>query len=217
MTDTAVAQAAPLKPSRLDNPWLRIPLIGVSFVFFAVILFWPAGRLDWVQGWAYLGLVVASICAAGLIVRRVNPELVKWRRRIGKNTKAWDRAWLPAYRTLSLTMLVIGALDAAGQRALRRHGPHSERPRPQGHRHRPVRARPAPGVRRHHPHLPRHPVSARLLVGGDPGAGHDPARRPAHLARRPDAPERARRVRSVHHAQALSPVARRLVTATAGP
>jgi protein-S-isoprenylcysteine O-methyltransferase Ste14 len=99
------------KPSRLDNPWLRIPLILVSLALIGVVLLWSGG-LDWVQGWIYLALVIASIASAGIILNRVNPEVLKWRRRIGKNTKRWDRPWLIGYRLLSLAVMIVGGLDA---------------------------------------------------------------------------------------------------------
>ncbi len=49
---------------------------------FGVLIFWPAGRLDWLAGWLYLGLVALNFLANLVYLEHVNPELVDARMRM---------------------------------------------------------------------------------------------------------------------------------------
>ena len=66
-------------------------LLIAGFALFAALLFWPAGSFRWVEGWLYLGLVTANQSFAYVHLRRVNPEVIEHRLRLGKGTKRWDR------------------------------------------------------------------------------------------------------------------------------
>jgi len=68
----------------------RVGQIAVMFVVIGVLLFGAAGRLDWIWGWAYLGMYLASTLVNGWFLRRA-PELVAERGRPGE-MPGWDRA-----------------------------------------------------------------------------------------------------------------------------
>ncbi len=68
----------------------RAGQIGLMFVVLAVILFGAAGQLDWIWGWVYLGIYLAStVVNAGFLLRR-DPELVAERGQPGEMPR-WDK------------------------------------------------------------------------------------------------------------------------------
>lgn len=83
-----------------------------GFGLFAAILFWPAGSFRWVEGWLYLGLVTANQSFAYVYLRRVNPEVIEHRLRLGKGTKGWDKIWGLFFTPVFLAIYVIAGLDA---------------------------------------------------------------------------------------------------------
>ena len=93
---------------------VRIVLAVVAGLgLFAIVLFAPAGRLDWTAAWLYLGLVIVSLAINYLYLRRKNPELIAHRMRFGKDTKTWDRVWGGLYTPVFLSIYVVAGLDAA--------------------------------------------------------------------------------------------------------
>ncbi|MHC4339609.1 MAG: methyltransferase family protein [Planctomycetota bacterium] len=92
--------------------WLRI-LSGVLGVALTLgTFFGAAGRLDWVEGWAFLALLAAGQSVSALYVRRRQPGLLSRRSRPGRGTKVWDKAWLSVFALLYLAIMVVGALDS---------------------------------------------------------------------------------------------------------
>ncbi|WP_172597726.1 methyltransferase family protein [Sulfuriflexus mobilis] len=79
--------------------------------FFAVIVFWPAGRIDWVEGWLYFGIVTMYMFINFVYLRRVNPEVIEHRLRLGKGTKLWDKIWLTFFTPVFLAIYVIAGFD----------------------------------------------------------------------------------------------------------
>lgn len=61
---------------------------------YAVIVLWPAGRLDWVAGWLYVGIVALYFFVNVVYLERVNPDLIEARMRMGKGTKRWGIVWV---------------------------------------------------------------------------------------------------------------------------
>jgi len=90
-------------------------LRSVFFIFiFVVILFVPAGRLDWWAGWA---LLIGFILAVGLLVlwaRQNDPALMAERQDSAKaeNVKGWDQVIMRIYSVVLLIMLVLASFDA---------------------------------------------------------------------------------------------------------
>ena len=79
-------------------------LTSIAFIagigFFAVIIFWPAGTIDWLDGWLYLGIVTAYQLITVVYLTQVNPELIEHRLKftgISKGTKRWDKFWLALF------------------------------------------------------------------------------------------------------------------------
>ena len=70
--------------------WIVQAAVGV--VAYGVILFLAAGRLDWVWGWVWLGLLSTFMLAHPLILVPVNPELLVERGKglRDEGVKGWD-------------------------------------------------------------------------------------------------------------------------------
>ena len=99
-----------------DSPAVPQALAGVAFLFmllfFAALLFVPAGRLDWKLGWAYVGILAASVAVNWLCLSRWNPELIDRRMHVGDGTKTWDKVWGGLFAPVMLAIYVIAGLEA---------------------------------------------------------------------------------------------------------
>ena len=81
---------------------------------FALLLFVPAGRLDWPLAWIYIGIIVTYIGGLWLLLERHNPELIDRRKRIGKGTKTWDKVWLAFFGPVMYGVYIVAGLEARG-------------------------------------------------------------------------------------------------------
>jgi protein-S-isoprenylcysteine O-methyltransferase Ste14 len=90
--------------------WLVREPLGVVFV--AITLFVPAGRLDWLWGWALVAVYAAWIAATTLLLIQKSPELLS--ERVARNkpgTKRWDTILLSVYGLLTIAKHVVAGLD----------------------------------------------------------------------------------------------------------
>ena len=80
--------------------------------FFGVVIFWPAGGLDWVYGWLYLIIVTLTFVANIVYLQRVNPQLIEARMHVGSGTKRWDMVWGGIFGPILLATYVVAGFDA---------------------------------------------------------------------------------------------------------
>lgn len=85
-------------------------LLGFVVVL-AGLLFLPAGRLDWVQGWVFVLAYTAFGIFYGAWTLQRDPSQLDERMQLGANTKAWDKVILASYTLLLIGMLVLCGLD----------------------------------------------------------------------------------------------------------
>ncbi len=78
----------------------------------AGLLFLPAGRLDWLQGWLFVLAYGALLLVYTIWTMRNDPGLMAERSQAGPNVKRWDRILLAIYTVLLVGMLVLAGLDA---------------------------------------------------------------------------------------------------------
>jgi protein-S-isoprenylcysteine O-methyltransferase Ste14 len=76
------------------------------------LLFIPAGRLDWLQGWLLLVFFFGAVLALYLWLRRTDPALAAERQQAGENVEPWDRAIMAVYTLLLLVLVVVAGLDS---------------------------------------------------------------------------------------------------------
>jgi protein-S-isoprenylcysteine O-methyltransferase Ste14 len=103
------AQAAAHDIRRGVRKWAIKQVVGYLLV--AAITFLAAGRLDWVGGWALVGIMVANLVTSAVILVPRRPELLVERSGLQKGTKGWDiaLALLVAYGPLFVA--IIAGLD----------------------------------------------------------------------------------------------------------
>ncbi len=84
---------------------------ALSVVGMAVILFWPAGRLDWGMGWALVALWAAWEAGMAWVVIRKNPGMLLERLGAKKGSKRWDAILMPTLSLLQAVRCIVGGLD----------------------------------------------------------------------------------------------------------
>lgn len=108
MTATSVKPTAKLDRSGIN----RIFQVLGSMLVIGAVLFASAGRLAWLEAWAFLGIYLAGVTANGIWTLRHDPGLINERGRVGENTKAWDKLIGLLYMILLLITMVVAGLDA---------------------------------------------------------------------------------------------------------
>jgi protein-S-isoprenylcysteine O-methyltransferase Ste14 len=89
--------------------WLFRESMGL--VTLAVLLFLSAGRLDWVMGWAFFGVMALWVAATGLVVMPRNPALLAERLGPKKGSKTWDTAILGVWGLTTMARFILAGLD----------------------------------------------------------------------------------------------------------
>jgi protein-S-isoprenylcysteine O-methyltransferase Ste14 len=96
--DRQVLEARAMTPDvkRRIVSWIVQAALG--FVGYSAILFLSAGRLDWVWGWVFLGLLAAILISHVLILVPINPELLAERSKgiLQEDAKGWDK-WIAMF------------------------------------------------------------------------------------------------------------------------
>ena len=83
----------PTETRRAIRRWIAQAILG--WLGYAVILLIAAGRVDWVWGWVFLGILAAFLAAHPLILIPINSDLLAERQQgiRAEGIKGWDR-WL---------------------------------------------------------------------------------------------------------------------------
>jgi protein-S-isoprenylcysteine O-methyltransferase Ste14 len=74
-------------------------------------LFWPAGRLDWWQGWAALAVTAVWSAGTAVIILLTHPGLLRERLGPRRGAKAWDTAIVRVLGALLIARFIIAGLD----------------------------------------------------------------------------------------------------------
>lgn len=90
----------------------RMVASSVSLVIFALVWFWIAGRVTWVQGWAFLLAFVVYVVALVWRLAHSDPDLLRERNRRAENVERWDKAVMGCYTGLLMVLLALSALDS---------------------------------------------------------------------------------------------------------
>ncbi len=91
----------------------RLIQIGFLVLIQAVALFGAAWRLNWIEGWAYLGLYLAFIAlnAVLMLSKPGSVELIKERSQVKENAKGWDKVIGLLIGLLGPGMLIVAGFD----------------------------------------------------------------------------------------------------------
>ena len=91
---------------------MRLIRAVLGILLFFAVLFVPAGRLDWVEGWAFLLAFLAGAVVILIWGLLRAPDLMAERRKMAGDAKGWDKAILVANSVLLIAVLVVAGLDA---------------------------------------------------------------------------------------------------------
>ena len=82
-----------------------------ALAFTAAVIFLAAGRLDYWQGWVFLGLTAASLLTT-IVTLRNNPGLISERTRPGGRMKWWDKGYYLLSTPFWFVTIILASLDA---------------------------------------------------------------------------------------------------------
>jgi protein-S-isoprenylcysteine O-methyltransferase Ste14 len=110
--DLDVSHSEVKEPKRM-NPALLIMAGIFSVVIQMPLLFFPAGRWDWIEGWIYLIMFFIFIISELLILNQKNPEVIANRMKMKKKKLAKSQGsdkWL--FPLISITFISIFLVPA---------------------------------------------------------------------------------------------------------
>lgn len=79
-----------------------------STVVFGSLQFLAAGRLDWIMGWVFVGILAANIVLTLTVIGRRHPDLLAERSGLQRSTKPWDPP-LAVFMAYSPLLIVLAA------------------------------------------------------------------------------------------------------------
>jgi protein-S-isoprenylcysteine O-methyltransferase Ste14 len=91
---------------------MRVFRITLGVIFFPAALLLPAGRIDWLEAWAFLIVFFTAGVLLRVCVVRRNPGLLKERLSRAPDAEKWDTILMGVYPGFLLGMLVVSALDS---------------------------------------------------------------------------------------------------------
>jgi protein-S-isoprenylcysteine O-methyltransferase Ste14 len=83
----------------------------VTLAIMGVLLFWPAGTLDWSRALWFFASFVVAILIAIVVLWRLNPEIFAARSRIQPGTKLWDYIFITLVIGGFIAILPVAGLD----------------------------------------------------------------------------------------------------------
>jgi protein-S-isoprenylcysteine O-methyltransferase Ste14 len=89
----------------------RARQLVVQTLAIGAIFFLSAGTFRWPGAWAYLAVYVVGIAINGVILLRVNPEVIAERAEVREETKGWDRVVTSVAMIFILAMFIVAGLD----------------------------------------------------------------------------------------------------------
>jgi protein-S-isoprenylcysteine O-methyltransferase Ste14 len=84
---------------------------AMGVVIMGVALFWSAGRIDWWPAWALIAVMLGWITATGIVILRINPDLLADRLGPRKGGKSWDLTIMSIIGVTTLVRLIVAGLD----------------------------------------------------------------------------------------------------------
>ncbi len=89
----------------------RVVAVFVVILIMDLLLFVPAGRLDWPAAWILSLLYGVFLLAYAVWGTIKAPDLLKERSQVAENVKVWDKVIMAIYTVLLLATLVLAGLD----------------------------------------------------------------------------------------------------------
>ncbi len=98
------------QPRKISLGWLILRLAGLIVILLGLLLL-SAGRLDWLQAWAFSLAFGAMVMLYGLWSLRNDPDQLAERSQMKQNVKGWDKVILSIYTVMLFVILIVAGLD----------------------------------------------------------------------------------------------------------
>jgi len=111
------------KPNTQLNPFPSFlafsRLLGqiiVLLIVLALLLFVPAGRINWVEAWVFIIAYGAFLVLYAIWGLWKDPSQLRERSHVSSNTKSWDKVILGVYTIFLLMIFVVAGIDVGRYR-----------------------------------------------------------------------------------------------------
>ena len=85
----------------------------ITFAVFAAMIFVPAGTINWVAGWVFLGLMIVYTAFTLTQLSKHNPDVIEERKGIIKeDQKTWDKVFTVVTTVVNLGWIIFLPIDA---------------------------------------------------------------------------------------------------------
>ena len=85
----------------------------ITFAVFAAMIFVPAGTINWVAGWVFLGLMIVYATFSLTQLSKHNPDVIEERKGIIKeDQKTWDKVFTVVITVVYLGWIIFLPIDA---------------------------------------------------------------------------------------------------------
>jgi protein-S-isoprenylcysteine O-methyltransferase Ste14 len=109
---TVQTQQAPAQTDIRAGVRKWVTKTAVMTVVVAVLLFASAGRIDWINGWAYMALLILIMGVNALVLIPRSPDLIAERSGPQKGSKRWDVVMSSVINVLgSFALWIVAGLD----------------------------------------------------------------------------------------------------------
>jgi len=96
----------------MKKPISKVKLVAqfiLAIPVMMLILFWPAGTLNWPEAWIYIVLQLGYATIMALYFLKTNPELIRKRMEMKIPPKLWDKVvMIPVVLSMTALMIVPG-------------------------------------------------------------------------------------------------------------
>jgi protein-S-isoprenylcysteine O-methyltransferase Ste14 len=94
------------------SPAKAIAYAVVLPVGLLVLIFLPAGSIEWRPGWFFIAVIVLAFGLSAIVLQRVNPIIYRARSRFQPGTMGWDKRLLALMLPAMIAILPVATLDA---------------------------------------------------------------------------------------------------------
>ncbi len=84
----------------------------LTLLVFLALLFIPAGRIAWREGWLFLLFFLVTVSGMTLWMRRRDPALAAERTNVAENVEKWDNIIIAIYTVMLFILLILAGLDS---------------------------------------------------------------------------------------------------------
>jgi protein-S-isoprenylcysteine O-methyltransferase Ste14 len=84
----------------------------LTLLVFLALMFIPAGRIDWWEGWLFLLFFLVTVSGLALWMRRSDPALAAERTNVAENVEKWDNIIIAIYTVMLFILLILAGLDS---------------------------------------------------------------------------------------------------------